>query len=123
VEALQQIASVELDRFGGLSRIERVLERYGIAPDVLLVQAQCVAVATYQHIIAEGATKDVYRLTQGVASVLGVVLGPEDGKEGIASLKAWWSSEGEVSEQSDPLGLCQDSAKLLTIGASQVERS
>jgi hypothetical protein len=97
VKALQQISSIKLDGFAGPSSIECLLERDGIAPEIP-VQTQCVAVAAYQRIGAEGAAQDMDRLAQGIPGVLGVMLRPEEREEGVAPVLPAGGGQRQVRE-------------------------
>jgi hypothetical protein len=55
--------------------------------------------------------------------MLGVVLRPENADEGITAVRATWVSKCQIDQQSDPLRLRQDATKLLSFGASKIQRS
>jgi hypothetical protein len=77
----------------------------------------------HQCISPKRATEYVYRLTEGVARVLGIVLGPKEGEEGVAPVGSTWRGQRDIGKERDPFRLSEDAPKLLTFRVPEVERS
>jgi hypothetical protein len=122
MEALEQVAPVELDRVGEPASVERFLERDRVAPQMSRRETECVAAAE-NDVRTERAAKNVERLAQRVAGVLGVVLGPEEREERVPTVRPAPRGERQITEEGYSLGLREDRSQLLPIGAAESERS
>ncbi|MFL5479847.1 MAG: hypothetical protein ACJ79X_12595 [Gemmatimonadaceae bacterium] len=78
VKTLQQIAAIESDRLRDAVRVERVLERGGVTPEVRPIERHTVAIAVHDRFSANGTAEEVDRLPERVAGAIGIELRPEE---------------------------------------------
>jgi hypothetical protein len=120
MNAGKQLAAVELDRVPMSVGAGGVLERSRIAPDLIAIELDLLAIPIENRVGAEDAPEEEDRLAQRVARVIGVVFRPEERNEAVASLRPAWSSDGKIDEEGESFRLGKYSAKLLPIGASKI---
>lgn len=86
---------------------EGLLERAGIAPQAGGVEADVLVPPPHHH-RAQAVAEEVEALSEGVAALLQIQLGPEQAEQGIAAMEAVRRSGGEIGQQCEPLGLRQN---------------
>ena len=123
VEPLEQRTPIQLERFGGLSSVERGVEGDRVARHDLPVEPYLVIAAAEDRIGAERAPQKVDGLAEGVAGVLLVMLRPEEGEQLVAPVQAAWGCEDEVCEERDPARLGERGAKLVAGRTLQLQRA
>ncbi len=82
-KAIQEAASVELDRSRQVTHRDRPLKTHHVARDHVRVEAQVVA-RGQDHVLAERFAQHIHSLAEKIARVLGIALRPEVGGELVA---------------------------------------
>lgn len=77
--------------------------------------------ATQNRVTAEGTPQVVHRLIQCRARTFVVQLGPEQGEDGVAPMKATRRGAGEPGEERQPLGLDQHGLKRAAVRIVQLD--
>jgi hypothetical protein len=103
VEAGEEVSAIQLQGFGWLSGVEKLLEREDVAVEPSISKPELVA-GRGEDVVADDAPQIVKRLAERAAAFLFAQLRPEQ-REQRVSANGGASGEGEVREQRDALGL------------------
>jgi hypothetical protein len=122
-EPIQQVAAVEGEALCRPAAVERRLERCGVAPDDLATEPDLAVTPGHDSLLSQRIAQHVQRLVQGRARVRVVQLGPEEGKERIASLKAAGNGGGQIGEQGRALRLADQRLQVPSVGCAESQRA
>ena len=100
----EEVAPVEIERGLVAAAVERLLEGRGVTPEQRRIEPD-VLVTPANDDRTQPLAKEVKRLSQGVAALGQVQLGPEQAQQGVAAMEAEGTGSGEVGEEGEPLGL------------------
>src|SRR6185437_6501958 len=120
-EAVQQIATVQLERLRGLAASERIIECARVAPELIRDDAQIFGAVSLHRVCAQGPSQKVNRLPQCAARTIAIHLGPQQGEDGISAVIAGRRGDREVCEQRQTLRLTEDREKLASVFIAQIE--
>ena len=122
-EALQKLAPVELQGCAKAAVPRRLREGDGITPERSLGQSQLFVSAADEGFRAEAPAQHVHRLAQGTTGALLIQVRPEETEEHVPPLEPVGLRDGEIHEERDPLGVCEDAPEFGSVGIPQVDRS
>ena len=100
----EEVATVEIERGLVAAAVECLLEGRGVTPQQRRIEPD-VLVTPPDDDRTQPLAKEVERLSQGVAALGQVQLGPEQTQQGVAAVEAEGTGGGEVGEEGEPLGL------------------
>ena len=121
MQARQQLASVQLERPFRLPEFERRREAPHIGPYGLLAHFQLLFAPSEHDLVTQRFSQRVQCLSECVAGMRVVELGPEQRKQTIASVKTERSSGGEVAKERDQLGSPEDGTERSSLGVSEIQ--
>ena len=123
VEPFEKVSAVERQRLGGMTAVERTLEFAHVAPDRSRLNTDFFVTPAYENVRAKRLPQEVQTLTERLAGLLDVGLGPEEREERVAAVEALPSGEGEVRKEGEALRLDEDSSHLVAPRPAKFERA
>jgi hypothetical protein len=119
VEAVQQIASIQFEGPRRLVGFDCLLELNGVARQFFAIDSHLSIPPTAHNLPAELVPQMAQCLVECPAGVLLVQLGPEKCQERVPAVETVGSSDCEIGQESDALGLGQDGVDVLAVRGSQ----
>src|SRR4051794_20046 len=108
MKAGQEVAPVQLQRLRRAIRLHSRFEFCRVAPELSPFDAHLSVSPARHYLRAERTSQVTQRLVEGPASVVLVLLRPEQRQERVPAVEAVRSGNGQVDQEGDALRLRQD---------------
>jgi hypothetical protein len=123
VEPLEEMPSVQRERFGQMAFRKCALEFVRVTPELVQRHADLLVAPADDDATAQGLTEKVEALPEGSPGLLDVRLGPEERKERIAPMQSCRRCEREVGEEGQSFRLNENRPQLITFRTSKIQRT
>lgn len=122
MEAGEQLASIEGKGLGRSPLVHCRVELPDVTADLLVREGQLLIPTGYDRPRTQSPAQKVNRLPEGMPGLLGSVLGPEEGQQGVTTMEAARGGEGEIAQEGRASGLGENGTDGSVFGPSQLDR-
>ncbi len=117
----EQLAPIKGQRSSRPPLLYRCIESPDVTPHLFEREGELLVATCHDSRCAQGPTKEIDRLPEGMPGLLGVVLGPEEGKQRVTALETAGRREGEIAEEGCTAGLRQNRTDGCAVGRGQLQ--